>query len=90
MPELVLQRVKSPAAVQKVDGVAGAKEMGMNSTLQASPRSSSLDNLVGPLLTDMAALARAEDVVIALQPLLLCMEQDGAITPANLLRQGAH
>ena len=50
----------------------------MDPTVQAGSARGSLDDLIGPLLRDMAALARAEDVVIALQPLLLCMEQDSA------------
>ena len=78
MSELLLESVEPPAIVQKIDGIAVSKEMGMDLSLEVGTAAGSLDDLVSPLLGYMTASAGGEQIIDALECEFLSVEQDGA------------
>jgi len=77
MAQLFLEGIQSTAAVQEVDGVPVTEEMGMYVSLKVGPAGSRLDDLVSPLLGDVATSAGGEQIVLALQGSFLSVEEDG-------------
>jgi len=81
MPQLLLESIQPPTAIQEVDGIAVAEEMGMDGAVEACSSGSCLDDLVRPLFGDVAALPRLEAVVLSSQFPGLSVKQKGTHQP---------
>lgn len=76
MSELLLKSIKSSTAVQKVNSVPMAKQVGVDLSLEACLPSRGLDYLIGSLFGYMVSLPGGEQEVLSAQTLLLCPEED--------------
>lgn len=81
MPQLLLESIQPATAIQEVDGIAVAEEMGMDGAAEACSLSSCLDDLVRPLFGDVTTLPRLEQVVLWSQFPGLSVEQKGTHQP---------
>ena len=66
MAKLFLEGVKPPTAVEEVDSVAVAEEVGVHAAPEVSSPRRVLDDLIGPLLRDVTALAGWEQKIVTI------------------------
>ena len=78
VPQLFLKGIKPAAAVEEVDGVAMAEEVGMDVAFQTRSLSCSLEDLVSSLFGDVFSFTRREEVIISTHTPLLRIEQNSA------------
>ena len=65
--QLFLKSIKPATAVQEVDSIPVAEQVGVNVSLWVRPVCGLLDNLIRPLFGDVASLAGRKQVVIPAQ-----------------------
>ena len=76
MSQLLLKGIQTSTTIQEVNRVAVPEEVGMDIALKSSAPGGRPDELIRPLLRDVATLPRRKKVVTAFQTILLTVEKD--------------